>query len=225
MKKTLLSIVLCCISIVGMAQKDVTKFLGILVDGSKIEMTRKLKAKGFTQSPNVENMLIGEFNGLDVEVYIITNKDKVCRIMVCDTNTRDEASIISRFNVLCNQFKKNSKYCSLEDDQQLKVDEDISYEMSAHKKRYEAIFYQMPDTTLANYKDELIDIIYSKYTKEQLDNPSDKVTNDLYKIATDYAIEKLTKKCVWFRIAEHNGEYYIVLYYDNEYNRAHGEDL
>lgn len=35
MKKVLLSLVLCCISIVTMAQTDVTKFLGIPVDGYK----------------------------------------------------------------------------------------------------------------------------------------------------------------------------------------------
>ena len=35
MKKALLSLVLCCISIVGIAQTDVTTFLGIPVDGNK----------------------------------------------------------------------------------------------------------------------------------------------------------------------------------------------
>ena len=51
MKNALLSLVLCCISIVGMAQTDVTKFLGIPVDGDKSEMISKLKSKGFAQSP------------------------------------------------------------------------------------------------------------------------------------------------------------------------------
>ena len=34
-----------------MAQMDVTKFLGIPVDGNKSDMMSKLKSKGFTQSP------------------------------------------------------------------------------------------------------------------------------------------------------------------------------
>lgn len=105
MKKVLLSFVLCCISIVGMAQTDVTKFLGIPVDGNKSDMMRKLKSKGFTQSPYAEGVLTGKFNGVDVNVHIVTNNDKVCRIMVCDANTMDEASIRIRFNVLCKQFK------------------------------------------------------------------------------------------------------------------------
>ena len=126
MKKVLLSLVLCCISMATMAQKDVTKFLGIPVDGNKSEMVRKLKSKGFTQNPYADGVLTGKFNGMDVNVHIATNNDKVCRIMVCDANTMDEASIRIRFNVLCEQFKNNSRYCSLhEDDQKLKDDEDI----------------------------------------------------------------------------------------------------
>ena len=161
MKKALLSLVLCCISIVGMAQTDVTKFLGIPVDGNKSDMMRKLKSKGFTQSPYDKGVLTGKFNGMDVNVHIATNNDKVCRIMVCDANTMDEASIRIRFNVLCEQFKNNSKYYSLsEEDPKLKEDENISYEMTVNKKRYEAIFYQRPDTTAADFKEGIKTIDY-----------------------------------------------------------------
>ena len=181
MKKVLLSLVLCCISMATMAQKDVTKFLGIPVDGNKSEMVRKLKSKGFTQNPYADGVLTGKFNGMDVNVHIATNNDKVCRIMVCDANTMDEASIRIRFNVLCEQFKNNSKYCSLsEEDPKLKEDENISYEMTVHKKRYEAIFYQLPDTTAANYTEEIQSLIYSKYTKEQMENPSEEISLDIY---------------------------------------------
>ena len=230
MKKALLSLMLCCISIVGMAQTDVTKFLGIPVDGNKSDMMRKLKSKGFTQSPYAEGVLTGKFNGMDVNVHIATNNDKVCRIMICDANTMDEASIRIRFNVLCEQFKNNSKYCSLsEEDPKIKEDEDISYEMSVHNKRYEAIFYQRLDTTTANCKEEIIEeiqsLIYSKYTKEQMENPSEEISQDIYKMAAMYYLDKTTKKPVWFMISENYGQYYITMFYDNEYNRANGEDL
>lgn len=226
MKKALLSLVLCCISIVGMAQTDVTKFLGIPVDGNKSDMMRKLKSKGFTQSPYAEDVLTGKFNGMDVNVHIVTNNDKVCRIMVCDANTMDEASIRIRFNVLCEQFKNNSKYCSLsEEDPKLKEDENISYEMIVQKKRYEAIFYQLPDTTAANFTEGFKSLIYSKYTKEQMENPSEIISQDIDKMAAMYALDKATKKPVWFMISENYGRYYITMFYDNEYNRANGEDL
>ena len=176
MKKILLFLVLCFISIFSMAQTDVTKFLGIPVDGSKSEMIRKLKTKGFTQSPVDKDVLIGKFNGMDVTIHIITNNGKVCRIAVGDANRIDETGIRIRFNRLCEQFKNNSKYCSFsEEDPKLKEDEDISYEMSAHNKRYEAIFYQIPDTTAANYKEEIQSLVYSKYTKAQLENPSEEI--------------------------------------------------
>ena len=226
MKKILLFLVLCFISIFSMAQTDVTKFLGIPVDGSKSEMIRKLNAKGFTQSPVDKDVLTGKFNGMDVNVHIATNNDKVCRIMVCDITTMNETDIRIRFNVLCEQFKNNSKYCSLsEEDPKIKEDEDISYEMSVHNKRYEANFFQIPDTTTENYKEEIKYLISSIYTKEQIENPSEEILQDLYKMKTNYALYKGTKKPVWFMICEYYGKYYIAMFYDNEYNRAQGEDL
>jgi hypothetical protein len=52
------------------AQNDVTKILGIRVDGRKSEMIQKLKAKGYAISPNNKDVLVGEFNGTDVNIYI-----------------------------------------------------------------------------------------------------------------------------------------------------------
>ena len=226
MKKILLFLVLCFISIFSMAQTDVTKFLGIPVDGSKSEMIRKLKTKGFKQSPDAADVLTGKFNGTDVNVYIVTNNDKVCRIMVYDKNTMNETDIRIRFNVLCEQFKNNSKYCSLsEEEPKIKEDENISYEMSVHNKRYEADFYQILDTTTTNYKEEFKYLVYSKYTKEQIENPSEEILQDIYKMENNYVRDKVTKKSVWFMICEYYGKYYIAMYYDNEYNRANGEDL
>lgn len=43
--------------------------------------------------------------------------------------------------------------------------------------------------------------------------------------AFDYIIDKMEKLSVWFMIKEEYGKYYILLYYDNGYNQANGEDL
>lgn len=64
------------------AQKDVTQFLGIPVDGYKPEMIKKLKDKGFTISPYNKDVLVGEFNGTKVNIHVVTNNNKVYRIMV-----------------------------------------------------------------------------------------------------------------------------------------------
>ena len=90
-------------------EKDVTKFLGIPVDGYKPAMIEKLKAKGFRSIPNAD-LLEGEFNGTDVLLSIVTNNNKVWRIMLTDKNfTRNVTDIKIRFNQLCKQFENNPK--------------------------------------------------------------------------------------------------------------------
>lgn len=225
MKKNLFSIVmLLMFSVVLHAQNDVTQFLGIPVDGSKSEMLSKLKTKGFRSSSYKNDVLTGEFNGTQVDVHVATNNDKVWRIMVCDANNVDERAIQIRFNRLCEQFTNNSKYTPLEEDQTIPDGEDISYEITVHKKRYEAIFYQKPDMGIVTekMKAELL----AKYTKEQLENLTEKdLQSEALKVTTEYLREVYSKKSVWFMISDYHGKFYIIMYYDNEYNRANGEDL
>ena len=227
MKKTIAVFILYFVTIcASYAQKDVTQFLGIPIDGSKSAMIQKLKAKGFKANSYKKDVLEGEFNGMDVNVHIVTNGDKVCRIMVCDANPVDERSIKIRFNNLCRQFKKNPKYMSM-DDYIIPDDEDISYAITVNNKRYEAIFYQHPvelsDTTLIQEK--IIPILTEKYTPEQLANPTGEMKSEMMKKALEYMIELYTNKPVCFMISDLYGKYYITMFYDNEYNRANGEDL
>ena len=177
MKKFFLFVVLLTITISGFAQKDDTKFLGIPVDGFKSEMIQKLKEKGFV-SAGVGEALMGEFNGRDVFVGVVTNNNKVYRIWLGDVQLDDETNIKIRYNKLCQQFKNNSKYTST-NDYTISEDEDISYDMLVYNKRYEAVFLQDGDVN----------------------------------------------KCVWFMILREYGKYRIVMYYDNKYNEANGEDL
>ena len=206
-------------SIFVYAQQDVTKFLGIPVDGSKSEMIQKLKAKGYTSSPLDKDVLVGEFNGADVNIHVVTNNNKVYRIMICDVNNIDERAIQIRFNRLCEQFVNNSKYSSLPlEEYMIPDDEDISYEITVHKKRYEAVFYQKTDET---FMAKQIEAAFPQYTKEQLANPSEELRAEIVNFVTQY----ISKKAVWFMINERLGKYCITMYYDNEYNNANGEDL
>lgn len=133
MKRILSVVVLLMTSITLLAQNDVTRFMGIPVDGFKSDMIRKLKEKGFVTSMHDKNVLEGEFNGIRVNVHVATNNNKVCRIMLRDVNPVNETDIKIRFNTLCRQFKNNSEYISY-DDYTIPDDEDISYEMSVNKK-------------------------------------------------------------------------------------------
>ena len=108
MKHFLLLSLLFVSSLVAFAQKDVTTFLGIPVDGYKSEMKQKLISKGFTYDAQ-NDCFEGEFNGEEVMISIVTNNNKVYRIAVIDKMSRDETNIRIRFNNLCHQFAKNKK--------------------------------------------------------------------------------------------------------------------
>ena len=226
MKNLFLMTMSLLFSMAAHAQQDVTRFLGIPVDGSKSEMIHRLKEKGFQYNQST-GALRGEFNGLEVDIYIATNNNKVCRIMVCDANNIDERSIQIRFNKLCEQFKNNSKYLSLEENQTISEDEDISYEMLVHDKRYEAIFHQLAFDEkgwTAKSDAELL----SKYTEEQLEHPTAEIETEIAAVRLRRKLEDFyscSKRPVWFMISDFYGKYYIIMYYDNEYNRANGEDL
>lgn len=236
MKKLLFFVLLLCVSTLSFAQKDVTKFLGIPVDGTKSEMIRKLKEKGFTSNSDQPDILEGEFNGEDVTLHIVTNNNKVYRIMICDKTNRDETEIRIRYNWLCNQLENSERYHCPDFSQTIADNEKIAYEMLVNNKRYEAGFYQKSDA----YMEKLIEIrqqvaeqFQSKYTAEQLGSPSPDIVEEFQKeilnriepwTGEEYTA-KTSMKSVWFMISNYYGKYYITMYYDNCYNEANGEDL
>lgn len=106
--------------------------------------------------------------------------------MVTNINSTDETNIKIRFNELCRQFAKNKRYAKTSlDNYLIPDDEDISYEITVNKKRYEANFFQL----------------------------SEKSDDDPF------------NRFVWFMINERYGKYYIIMFYENGYNKSDGEDL
>lgn len=162
MKKilTLAVVLMTTIALFAQEKKDVTKFLGIPIDGYKSEMISKLKAKGFTSTSRDKNILEGEFNGKDVELHIHTINNKVYRIAVADKNYTTETNIRIRFNTLLNQFENNSKYIGYSN-KPIPEDENLSYEISVNSKRYDASFYQNGDWNKLVWF--MIDEEYGKY--------------------------------------------------------------
>ena len=222
--KKLIIFPLLFVAVFASAQIEVTKFLGIPVDGNKQQMIQKIKEKGYLYNSNYDR-LEGEFNGRDVFIYVVTNNNKVYRILVEDAVYSSEGDIKIRFNTLLRQFENNNqKYFSMStEDVELSDSEDISYEMIVHNKRYQAAFIQITNTldsvTLSkkmqefnkeNYGDDyLLDM-----TAEQILDASIKFFLSLY-----------IDNSVWFMINERYGRYGILLYYDNNRNRANGEEL
>jgi predicted PolB exonuclease-like 3'-5' exonuclease len=229
--KRYLFLLLFVIPLLLNAQKDVTKFLGIPIDGSKEEMRSKLIDKGFTYDKQGD-FFTGEFNGSKVNLYVVTYRNKVWRIMVADYNTCSETDIKIRFNNLSIQFANNKKYIKAAgiDDNIYSIpdDEDISYEMKINNKRYEAPYYQIPEAELDTLaiQEKVNDELLKDYTKEQIDNPTDEMSGIIALKKISALLELLSMKSVWFMICEERyGKYYIALYYDNVYNHLVGEDL
>ena len=197
MRKFLTLLAMIAISASVFAQKEVTKFMGIPVDGSPTEMIKKLKAKGFTTDEDAmqavkqglidldgPEVLTGRFNGEYVRLYLNVGTNNVWRISLVDKNSRDETQIKIRFNTLVRQFEGNGKYVPYVDEQTIADDEDISYQMTVNKKQYEAYFLQKGE---------------------------------------DGTVDE--KRFVWFQISQHSDGYRIDMFYENEYNEADGSDL
>ena len=214
------------LGVYAFAQKDVTQFLGIPVDGTKTEMVQKLKAKGFKYNSTYD-WLEGEFNGREVVLLIAANNNKVWRVAVRDKWTTDEANVKIRFNALCRQFAKNEKYLPLNDKPELLEEERIGYEMMVNNKRYESHYYQSPkdlrtlseeERTLALSEAGLRDTPWDSLAMEER---KEQVSALIYYMEDNY----WSKKRVWFMIDGEGLEYRILMFYDNEYNHADGEDL
>ena len=230
MKQILTLGLVMILSVAAFAQKNVTQFLGIPVDGTKAAMMQKLKAKGYTYNAKLD-CLEGEFNGRDVTLHIVTNNNKVWRIRVSDAYpTRNEADIRVRFNTLCRQFSKNGKYMPVDITGEFEIgeDEDISIQMSLYNKRYEAAYYQITeaDKDTTGIQEWYIDRILKEYGEEEWESMSETEKQMAsMNMAFDYMLEKVIKKSVWFMISEQYGLYVINMFYDNEYNHSNGEDL
>ena len=137
MKRYVLTLVLALASLSAFCQNTI-KFLGIPIEGTKKEMIAKLQAKGYEYN-SYSDELRGEFNGQDVAISVQTVNNRVWRLAIIDITGRDEANIKIRFNTLYEQFLNNAKYKPAQGTQ-LKESEDISYQMTVNKKRYDAYF-------------------------------------------------------------------------------------
>lgn len=223
LKIVLWFIILLILPITSYAQKDVTQFLDISVDGFKPEIIQKLKSKGFTSNKYKEDILNGEFNGTDVNIVIATNNNKVWRVAVLDVNYTDETNIKIRFNNLIQQFVNNKRYSKVADSTIAKYtipeSEKINYEIAVNKKRYDAVFYQksVKYDSLIKEKEILL-------AKDKLNEKEKEILIDLIVELAKESVNSLYKQ-VWFMIDENYGKYRIVIYYDNEYNKANGNGL
>lgn len=228
MKKLLFIFAIVFNSLLAFPQNDVTKFLGIPVDGTKSAMIQKLRGKGFTYH-QTGDYLSGKFNGYSVNVHVVTNNKKVYRIFVEDAVSCNEADIKIRFNQLVRQFEKSNNYNhDFGANQSISEDEDISYQMSVNSKRYEASFFQAMNISSQDSLELSIKLrtyLLTKYSKEELADTAGTAWNLAFIDTMKYYYDIYSKKTVWFMISESWGNYKILMYYDNKKNQSDGEDL
>jgi hypothetical protein len=72
--------------------------------------------------------------------------------------------------------------------------------------------------------------LLQKYTEDQITNPTEEQSKEIQAIIQEESLklmmEMVSSKSVWFIINDRGiDEYNIIMYYDNEYNKANGEDL
>lgn len=229
--KTILSLVmLLLITCAAQAQRDITTFLGIPVDGYLNEMRENLMNKGFAPVPG-EEFLVGEYNGEDVHVYIDTYNNKVYRIALVDVDSQDPEGIKSRFNKLVQQFDNNDRYVGDKERQDIPEHEDIVVGMRDKEETYQAEFYQIPDVEmLEGLLEHVAQECIKQLSERGYGEPSEEeLHNAIKESMEEIALEIMKKKSVWFRImSDKPGEFYIAMYYDNEFNKsseANGEEL
>lgn len=157
MKRLLIISFISLISTIVFGQNNGSiKFLGIPIDGTESQFAAKLRSKGFSYNSIYESYK-GQFNGKDVDIYIHTNHNLVDRVYVAFPYTTEE-SIRVEFNRLLSQFKNNSKYMDLSMNEEIPGGDDISYEITVNKKRYQASFsYFDPDRDPISFANALID--------------------------------------------------------------------
>lgn len=220
--KTSQIFLIVCLSLKSFSQNDITQFLDIPVDGFKSDMIQKLKSKGYTLIPNSDGRLEGEFNGTNVMLSLNTNNNKIWRVNVIESKFTDETNIKIKFNNLIRQFAENKRYYKQADTTITKFiipeDEDLSYQISVKKKRYEATFYQKTIKYDSLLKEQEALLAKGKLNDEDMDK--------LIKIKVDIIFDSYSDKLVWFMIDDDGyNKYRILIFYENIKNKANGEGL
>lgn len=215
-------------NVIKKSKPIVTQFMGIPVDGSKTSLVWDLMDKGFDLVPYTRDVLEGEFNGTNVTVSVVTNKNKVWRIAIVDKAKTNQVNAMIRFNRLCEQFENNERYISFDGDQTIPMTENIHEGINNKNKQYSAVFYQttQQELDIQTAQLEVLEQMREKFTEEEISNMTEtEFQEHMSDLSFDYVIDQYRNRMVWFTICEDEEGFYIAMYYDNIYNEAKGEDL
>ena len=228
MRKVVLLFLMVLCGIVSSFSQEPIKFLGIPVDGTRVNFVRQLQSKGFIRNiKQGQNTFRGEFNGRNVNVSVVDYHGKVWRVLV-STDIISEKDIKISFNNLVYQFDRNKKYFSLDSIQTISEQEDVYFGI-LQNKRYEANYYLRPTSA----DQELLSTEYSnqirkQYGEKKFKDLSEGEINKFYNETLSWSLTRLLKNHVWFMIDKLDNiidSYQILLFYDNEANHDTDSDL
>lgn len=234
MKTRLLTSLVCAlISAMSLAQSDVTKFLGIPVDGSVEEMVRKLEAKGFKKTypydESRSNFFTGNYDGdRNAKIILFSNREGIVyQIRVIKEEQIFNSNLAKyKYNSLVHRFSEKWTYFSA-NGSEIPEEEDIDEEFREGKSYYSAFFIQLPDSLLKVGK-----TIYDADSKPNSDKTLEETAQTLsFKLRTLSAIndrlDEAKNKGVLILLKQYNitRNYFIAIDYWNGYNDHPDEDL
>lgn len=204
-------------SLCANAQNDPMEFMGIPIDGTKTEMIKKLKHKGFEVKSKKNGYLIGQYLGFEALIKIVDENNDVYAISVCNNYGCSEYSIKNKFNNLCQQFENSPKYFCFSDCS-IPQDEDIAFEIDVNEKKYKAKFYQttMDIEDQRELRQKVTDEYLEPLSPELRKYYTDTIPTLFNDIINDKMIVRLGDKIVSMTIDKFKGEYYLfILFIDN----------
>ena len=233
MKTRLLTSLVCAlISVMALAQSDVTKFLGIPVDGSVDTMARKLEAKGFKREypydESRSNFFIGKYDGdNNAEIILFSNRDGIVyQIRVVKEEKIFNANLAKyKYNSLIRRFNEKWTYYNLYGSE-IPEEEDIAEKFREGESSYSAFFIQLPDSLLKAGK-----ALYDADNKPNTEKTLNELSKSIFKLRTLRTLEgKLDEAknkgvVIYLKQYDITKNYLILIDYWNGYNDHRDEDL
>lgn len=149
MKRRIFTIALLAMLTLTASAQNTTTFLGIAVEGSKAEMTKKLLENGAVRGKNGL-----EISGIDDVPYLIkihTNRGKVYRLSLIESKGTEDVSLaIAKYNALLDWYKNSPDYAEYEYNRPADGSDNLKYENYVHQGVYYAEFFQQSDPQLYN---------------------------------------------------------------------------
>ncbi len=216
------------LAVPGLAQRQVTTFQGVPVDGTREEMAGKLAERGFVPAQGAQGVLRGPFMGGEVDLDIEEAGGRVWRVTLRDVAPGDPSLARERFNALCSRFASDSAYYEGGRAHPIPDGEDIARGMEDGKV-YSAGFHQLPEGVspgdfIAGVTERALVECGKIFTLEEILAGGEEVATAMRRLALEQ-LEDLFNRSAWLVIERDADGYRVVTRFDNGYNSPTGADI